>query len=99
MSRKSNLFIDEDGELDDDPEQLSNPDVTELIDYIREQYSPADSYKDSTLQLKTDDIYERIIGIYPGKFTKMQLYNALKDVGFKPHNVGDLELVWLLKEL
>lgn len=83
----------------DEPEKEPeiDPVFEELITNISNNFRIADNYAESTLQLSTQEVFERLQRIYPSRsYSQGDVYKALNELGYKyddPHR--EMEFKWL----
>lgn len=65
----------------EEPEK--DPVFEELITTISDHFAVAHTFAESTLQLSTEEVYERLQKIYPSRtYNKGDVFRALRDLEF-----------------
>jgi hypothetical protein len=78
-------------------EKRNQENLEHLMKVIRENYQPAANIQEADFFLTTVEMCQRLQDIY-GELDENLLYEALREAGYKLHDVGQMKMAWLLKE-
>lgn len=70
-----------------------------VFDSIRKKYAPAFAPEQADVHLTTQQIFEKMQGIYPSGYSADEIFRMLTDAGFK-YDIGeDLTMAWMLRKV
>jgi hypothetical protein len=67
--------------------------------FISQNYKPAKSADAADFTISTKKLFEKVENIMPGACTGTELYSIMLRLGYKLHDIGDLEMEWMVKRV